>query len=416
VRSPRASAYRELPRHLDADDDAVIAAVAPVDGDDPAIAEPEHVAGLCPGRHLHRQPPVEGLHLDLATERRLGDADRRLAHHVPALPPQGGMRGHAHVHVEVAGGSAPLARLARAGQAQPLAVLDPGGHVHGQGAPPPHAALALAIHAGLVDDRALAAAIGARLHADELAERRRPPDADLPGASTGRAGARPGAGCGARAAAGGTGLDPRERHLAPAAEGGLLEGDLDGHPQVVAAGRPRAPAGAAAEERVAQDALKQVLDVDAAHAEAARVAGVALPGTAAGLGRAIRLMTDLVIAGTLLGVAQHRIGLADLLEALGRRRVTRIGVGVVPARELAKGALDLRLIRAAGDAEHLVVVAIGHGPSLPRRRNRGPRPPPADTPVDKEGPEQPQGAPDLPRRVGSTLAPAGRPQAPPLTS
>src|SRR5690606_36065146 len=80
---------------------------------------------------------------------------------------------------------------------------------------------------------------------------------------------------------------------------------------------------------------------------------------------------DLVVLLALLLVADDVVGGRDLLEPLLGGGVTRVGVGVVLARELPVGALDLLGRRRLGDAEDLVVVlleplALGlHGAPVP---------------------------------------------------
>ena len=61
-----------------------------------------------------------------------------------------------------------------------------------------------------------------------------------------------------------------------------------------------------------------------------------------------------------LRLGEHLVRLHHLAEAVVR--VGRVGdVGVQLAREPAERLLDLRLARAAGDAEQLVVVALRRG-------------------------------------------------------
>ena len=60
---------------------------------------------------------------------------------------------------------------------------------------------------------------------------------------------------------------------------------------------------------------------------------------------------ELVIGGALLGVLEHLVGFARILELrLGTRFL--VDVGVEGARELAVGALDLLACGVAWDAEH----------------------------------------------------------------
>jgi hypothetical protein len=81
-----------------------------------------------------------------------------------------------------------------------------------------------------------------------------------------------------------------------------------------------------------------------------------------------------VVLLALLRVAEHVVGLGDLLEARLGLLVVRVAVGVVLARELAVGLLDLLGGRLFVDPERLVVVgrvAIAAPPST-RRRARAP--------------------------------------------
>ena len=57
-------------------------------------------------------------------------------------------------------------------------------------------------------------------------------------------------------------------------------------------------------------------------------------------------------------VGQHLVGLADLLETILRRFVARIAIGVVLARELAIGLLDLLVRSLLGDSERLVEILL----------------------------------------------------------
>ena len=75
---------------------------------------------------------------------------------------------------------------------------------------------------------------------------------------------------------------------------------------------------------------------------------------------------DRVVLLALLGVGQHGVGLADLLEPLLGLRRPRVLVRVQLARELAVGLLDRRGVRVLGDAEDRVEVLLepvlaGHG-------------------------------------------------------
>src|SRR5207244_2581144 len=78
-----------------------------------------------------------------------------------------------------------------------------------------------------------------------------------------------------------------------------------------------------------------------------------------------------VVALALVGVRQDRVGLLDLLEPLLRRRVARVLVRVVLARELAVGLLDLLVGGLLVDAERLVGIPDrGHQAATTTRAGR----------------------------------------------
>src|SRR3954451_3540151 len=79
-------------------------------------------------------------------------------------------------------------------------------------------------------------------------------------------------------------------------------------------------------------------------------------------------MAETVIARAGAGVAQHLVGLGHLTEALHGLRVAGVHVGMQLAGEPAEGLLDLGLVGAPVDSEHLVVVTFGsHASSLEAR-------------------------------------------------
>src|SRR5919198_753494 len=130
----------------------------------------------------------------------------------------------------------------------------------------------------------------------------------------------------------------------------LPEGDL-------AVDVPPTPGGllAPAEEvaeQVAQ-ATAQVLDADPAP-EPAREAAAEPARERAGADQA----AGLVVLGALLGVGQHAVGPADLLEALLRGPVAGVGVRVVLLGELPVGLLDVRRRGVLGNAEDGVEVLL----------------------------------------------------------
>jgi hypothetical protein len=84
------------------------------------------------------------------------------------------------------------------------------------------------------------------------------------------------------------------------------------------------------------------------------------------------VVSEAVISGALLLVAQYGVSLAALLEALFRFVVAGVAVGVKLQRQLAIGALDLDVTRGASDAEYFVIIAFdvsGQCSKKPRERS-----------------------------------------------
>src|SRR4030095_12954453 len=96
-------------------------------------------------------------------------------------------------------------------------------------------------------------------------------------------------------------------------------------------------------------------------AEVARVSAVlhseAASGRACrwGLGVSLPVRSERIVAAALLGVGKNLVGLADLLEAVGRVLGLR-DVRVILPREPAIGGLDRLVVRFPVDPENLVVV------------------------------------------------------------
>ena len=229
-----------------------------------------------------------------------------------------------------------------------MTLVDARGDRHAEGPLALGAAVALAGMARRLDDLAFAAALRAGTHVDHLAEHRLADAADLAATLALRARHRIGPGLGAVAVAGLAGLQDPELDLLLGPLDRLLEGD----PQVVAEVRarlrppaPRRPgAGPAAEERI-EDVGEAAEPLEPGAATGAAVH----PGP-----------PEHVVPLAALGIAEDLVGLVDLLEPLLRLRFG-VDVRVPLLGELAEGALDLGIGRAALDAEHLVVVVFGGG-------------------------------------------------------
>ena len=136
----------------------------------------------------------------------------------------------------------------------------------------------------------------------------------------------------------------------------LIEGQRNLCLQIAAALPTRAPAPAAAGAAPPPRSAAEQVGEDVPHPRGVEVealkAAEASTGPAAGGERS----RAAVVLLALLGVAEHVVGLGDLLEALLRRLVVGIAIGVVGAGEFAVGLLDLLRARLLVDPQGLVVV------------------------------------------------------------
>ena len=158
---------------------------------------------------------------------------------------------------------------------------------------------------------------------------------------------------------------PLQRDRDGGAEHGLLEGDVGDGLEILPPRRAgRAPLAATAEGAAptstgAEERLEQVAEAAAsehvAHVLAARRTTDPLLAVA-------------VVAGPRIGVAEHLIGLGDLLELLLGRGIAGVRIRVQLASALAVRLLQLLRGRITRDAEQLVVVSHSHH----RRRGDAP--------------------------------------------
>ena len=221
----------------------------------------------------------------------------------------------------------------------------PGRHGHAQLASPLGPPVASTGRTGLVDDLALAVAARAGGDVDHLAEHRGADVADLAAALALRAGHRRRAGLGA--AAGARLAAPQRAELDLLLDAG--DGLSEGQPQVVAqvrAGR-RSAAAAGAACALAEEGIEDVAEALEAAERAVALRAATDPGVAEG-----------VVGLATLRIGQDLVGLVDLLEPLVRPGL-RADVRMPLLGELAEGALDVVVRRAAGHAEDVVVVTLG---------------------------------------------------------
>ena len=209
-----------------------------------------------------------------------------------------------------------------------------------------HPPVAAAHGAGRGNDAALTRAAGAGHDVHHLAEDRLRDATLLAGAVAFRAGL----GLGAGLAAGALAVSARHlrRELDRLGDAEHRLGELDGQvvAQVRAGHHPPAPARAG--RRPTEERVEDV-------AERAEAAAESLE--AAGRGAIDAGVPEHVVCAAALPIGQDAVGLVQLLEAL-LGAVVAIDVGVVLLRQAPEGALDLGLVRVAGDTEHVVVVAL----------------------------------------------------------
>ena len=81
---------------------------------------------------------------------------------------------------------------------------------------------------------------------------------------------------------------------------------------------------------------------------------------AAGVGEPLPVLAEAIVLPALLRIRQDRVGLVDGLESTLCLGVPLVGIRMVGARQLAKGALDGFLVGVAANAQRLVVVRYLH--------------------------------------------------------
>ena len=122
------------------------------------------------------------------------------------------------------------------------------------------------------------------------------------------------------------------------------------------AARCRALAKAAAQAEDAPQDLVDILVAPQIEVNRAPIGVLEVEATSARLLGLFPLRPEAVIGLPLLRVAEHLVGLAQLLELLGSSGVAGVHVRVVFARELSERLLDLFIRRVPLHAQHLVVV------------------------------------------------------------
>ena len=297
----------------------------------------------------------EGGNVDSVAEGCLRNGEQQVVNQVGVVADKVLMRLFFDKHLYVARHAAVLCGVALARHVHHHAFCHAGGDFYLNDFFARRHALAVAMAASVLDDGALAVAVGAHLlrlhHAEETA-------AALYDVALSVAG---GAGFGrmSRGAARSVALVAGDvfAHLEflGNARADFFEREAHFHAHVAAPVLPLAASAAAKPSEAAESAAEDiaevaedVVQVHAAGAETSEAAGCSVYACCA----------ELVVAGTLVGVAQHVVGLRRLLELLFCLLVAGIAVGVVFDGHLLVGTLNLVGRGRTLHAEYLIIVGF----------------------------------------------------------
>ena len=284
--------------HVDVDAHEQIAAPRPRSAGTPRPLSRNTCRAACP-RDDELLGAVERLDVEARAQRRLRERDAPHVHagRRRARSKRGSAR-DAHGDVEVAGDAAARRGRAAARQAEPLAVVDTGGHFDVDRARRAHASVAAALVARSGNAAAGGAARDARRRGDDLAEDRAPHLAHLAGAAAHVAARRVRAGL----AAGALAARARDREADVDGRGGAERGlrEVEVHDGFGVGRAWRAGLAATAEGVAAEERVEEV-------AEPERIAGRRPASTGR---RARAVFAEHVVAATALGIAQRLVRLA----------------------------------------------------------------------------------------------------------
>src|SRR6516165_11058394 len=244
--------------------------------------------------------------------------------------------------------------MAATGEADALAVGDPGGHLYLELALDHATSTTAALATGLLGHAALAVTCVACDRPHHLPEGGARGGLQPPGAGAALTCFDRRSRLGAVAAAVLAAVDRLEGDLLAHAAQGVDQLDVDFHRDIA----PRRRAGARAERAAApEEGIEQVPD----RSERVEVRRPAPGGEP--------LVAIAVVGGPPLGVGEDLVRLRRLLEFLLGVGVVRVHVRVQLACQLAEGLLDLLLGGIAPDAKHLVGIARSPGAIRPRHRS-----------------------------------------------
>src|ERR1700687_3967163 len=290
----------EAPRGLDHHLHELVAASIAVQIGKALALETEDLARLRAGLDLQLDLAVERRHFDLGAERGRRKAYRHFDDYVVVLAHEEIVLLDVDHDIEAARRTAAPSGLALAAQLQARSIVDPRRDHYRERLGTPDASLALALGAGVGDDRAFAAALAAGGGDGKEALL----GADLPGAAAVGASADAfAAAAGTAARAGVAGCQALKLDHLLGATRRFLEFDFEVVAQIVAAPRTRARAPAAGAEEVAEDVREDLFEA-LGKLEAEAVALLTLE----------RGVAVAVVLRAALSVGEHLVGLVEFLE------------------------------------------------------------------------------------------------------
>src|SRR5882724_4951815 len=334
----------------DPDLDVRIAASCAAQRGHSLAAQPQLLAVLRAGWNANLSPSVDRRHVELGPERRFSDGDRHGAMNIITDPPEERVRLDLRDDQEIAGRSSVPTGASLSGDADARTVVDSGRNVDADRLGVMQDPGALAVPAPLVREDALAAASPAGRSETKLSREVADP-AGARAVGAGATGARRHPSRAATTRARGFAIDG-QRGGEPAH--GVEESETERVRDILAAARsvPLHDFGTA----TAQD-LREERRHPSETSEVSEVERRGEIGSTPGAVRSGRGRGPLQVVRPALGrIAEDLVRLADLLEALLRRLVSGIQVGMILARQLPVGFLDFGGARLSGHTEDLIVV------------------------------------------------------------
>src|SRR5690554_290862 len=321
----------------------------------PLAAQPEQFAGLGFRRNLKLDPSIQRRHFQLATQGRIGKADRHLAVEILAIAHKNPVFTHRDLHIQVTRRPTIDARLAFARQTDPITRINTRRHLHRQGFLLFHIACTMTGLTGCADRLARTTTAGTGL----LYRKEPLLHPDLTGAMTGATSFRLGPRFRARRMAG-TAFDVSGY---PDLDGGtadrFFQVQLQGVAQITTPVGTSAPTAA---EDVTEHIAKDITE-----------AGAAAKATRTGRSRSINSgMTELVIGRPAVGIGQHLIGFSGFFELVFSLFITRVAVRVILHGETTIGLLDLFFVRRLGNTQYFVIIALSHSLSCHHQLPKSP--------------------------------------------